>query len=208
MPRSRLETDPDKRREEILTAAFALFVEKGYHGTTMLDIARRAKASKETLYGWFGSKEKLLGALVAGRADAIRVPEPGEAGDDIAQALEAFGRGLLTLLLRPEVIAVYRIVIAEGPRFPELAEAFDQAGRNRLRAGFIRLLDEARQRGQLAIDDPAMAADTFVGLLRGEWQIQVMLGLRPPPDAADIAARAAWATGLFLRLFGTAGGGR
>ncbi|HYD32535.1 MAG TPA: TetR/AcrR family transcriptional regulator [Azospirillaceae bacterium] len=212
MPRPRLETDQDKRREEILRAAFDLFVEKGFHGTSMLDIARRARASKETLYSWFGSKEKLLGALVAWRADAIEVADPPAADQDIAPALEAFGRSLLTLLMQPEVIAVYRIIIAEGPRHPALVEAFDQAGRARLRAAFSRLLETAWRNRQLAFDKPIHAGpvdagpvdagDVFVGLLRGELQIQVLLGLREPPDADAIAARAAWATRQFMKLFG------
>ncbi len=52
--------EKEKRRRELLDAAFLEFSTKGYGGASMEAIARRARASKETLYAWFENKETLL----------------------------------------------------------------------------------------------------------------------------------------------------
>ena len=61
----------EERRKEILDAAFLEFSTKGYAGASMEAIARRARASKETLYAWFENKETLLNTLFAARLDGI-----------------------------------------------------------------------------------------------------------------------------------------
>ena len=63
--------DKEERRREILDAAFLEFSKKGYAGASMEAIARRAHASKETLYAWFENKETLLNTLIASRIDAM-----------------------------------------------------------------------------------------------------------------------------------------
>ena len=63
--------DKDERRKEILDAAFLEFSKKGYAGASMEAIARRARASKETLYAWFDNKETLLNTLIASRLDGM-----------------------------------------------------------------------------------------------------------------------------------------
>ena len=63
--------DKDERRREILDAAFLEFSKKGYAGASMEAIARRARASKETLYAWFENKETLLNTLFASRLDGM-----------------------------------------------------------------------------------------------------------------------------------------
>ena len=55
----------DARAVEILGAAYDVFLDKGFAQATMLDVARRARASKETLYARFGSKKKLFESLMA-----------------------------------------------------------------------------------------------------------------------------------------------
>ncbi len=53
----------DERRRAVLDAALTVLERQGYAGTSMLDIAREARASKETLYAWFGDKKGLFAAL-------------------------------------------------------------------------------------------------------------------------------------------------
>jgi len=59
----------EERRRQILDAAFAEFSTKGYAGASMAAIARRASASKETLYAWFENKESLFNTLFEARLD-------------------------------------------------------------------------------------------------------------------------------------------
>ena len=75
LPDHGLEPNADRRRE-ILRVAFTVFAENGYSGATMLDIARRARASKETLYAWFQNKEKLFETLLFGLVSEITARLP------------------------------------------------------------------------------------------------------------------------------------
>src|ERR671917_2547993 len=60
-----------ERREEILKVALSVLAERGYRGTSMLKIAERSQASKETLYAWFGDKRGLFEELVSWQAERV-----------------------------------------------------------------------------------------------------------------------------------------
>src|SRR5215472_13633417 len=78
--------DKEKRRREILDAAFLEFSTKGYAGASMSAIARRARASKETLYAWFENKETLFNTLFAARLDAMASGAAAAAAKDPSPA--------------------------------------------------------------------------------------------------------------------------
>src|SRR5580700_216083 len=95
-----------ERRKEILDAAFQEFSSKGYAGTSMEAIARRARASKETLYAWFENKETLLSTLFASRlegmvsrvvAAAEKDPSPANVLPIIAEDTIRFGLAIAPL---------------------------------------------------------------------------------------------------------------
>jgi AcrR family transcriptional regulator len=62
----------DKRRDEILDVAIEVLSERGYRDASMLEVARRASASKETLYAWFGDKGGLFEAVIRRNAQAVQ----------------------------------------------------------------------------------------------------------------------------------------
>lgn len=198
-------TTRSERREEILAAARALLAERGYQGTSMLDVARRASASKETLYSWFGDKRGLFEAVIRHNARSVQavLADHLETDADIRTALEEFGRALLALLTGDSAVAINRAAISEALSEPSLAQTLASAGREATMPAFVALLERHRRRGALAFDDPSRASGDFLGLLIGELQVRRLLGLAPVPDEAAIAARAARAADAFLRLYGT-----
>jgi AcrR family transcriptional regulator len=91
-----------ERREEILKVALSVLAERGYRGASMLEIAERAQASKETLYAWFRDKRGLFEELVrwqAERVDAALVPSLERDTDDPLVVLRTFAVELQSLLL-------------------------------------------------------------------------------------------------------------
>jgi AcrR family transcriptional regulator len=85
-----------ERREEILKVALCVLAERGYRGASMREIAERSRASKETLYAWFGNKRGLFERLLLGeRAVVINRAAISEATSDptFARILAARGRG-------------------------------------------------------------------------------------------------------------------
>jgi len=94
-------SDKEERRREILDAAFLEFSKKGYAGASMEAIARRARASKETLYAWFENKERLLNTLIASRIDGMvsRVAAAAEKDSSRANMLPIIAEDTIRFML-------------------------------------------------------------------------------------------------------------
>ena len=88
--------------------------------------------------------------------------------------------------------------MTEAPRFPELAKAFYDKGPGRASDRLAEVLEEANTRGEIQLHDCHSAADHFVGMLRDNLHLRVILGLRPPPSPAEAEAAVASAVSIFL----------
>lgn len=192
----------DKRRDEILNVAIEILSERGYRDTSMLEVARRASASKETLYAWFGDKQGLFEALIRRNAQSVQAVLArhfeGDASTELV--LQDFGRALLQLLLGDSAVAINRAAISEARSDPRLAHILASAGREATLPSFIRFLEQQREGGTLRIECPSQAAEDFLGLLIGDTQTRRLLGLLAAPKKAQIEARAARAARNFLLL--------
>lgn len=192
-----------RRRDDILDAATAILREKGYRGTTMSDVARRASASKETLYAWFGNKSGLFQAVIRRNADTVRtVLEAHHDGNASVEAVLAdVGRALAGLLLGDGAVAINRAAISEASSEPALARILTETGREATLPFFVRYLEQCREHGLLDFDDSREAAETFLGLLLGDMQVRRLLGVVDTPAAGEIEARARQAAVKFLKLY-------
>jgi len=199
--RARSKRSPrENRRAAILEAAAQVFFEQGYAATSIDAIIERIGGSKRTIYNEFGSKEGIFTALVSESADtavAALSVERFDAGN-LSEVLLEFGRRLLSIYMSPAVIGVYRSIMTEAPRFPELAKAFYDKGPGRASDRLAEVLEEAKTRGEIQLGDCHSAADHFVGMLRDNLHLQVILGLRPPPSAAEAEGAVASAVSIFL----------
>ena len=195
----------ERRRNEILDAALTVLAERGYRDANMLEVARRAAASKETLYAWFGDKQGLFDALIRRNAAMVGavVDRHLDGGLPIESALVEFGEALLGLLLGGDAVAINRAAVSEAASDPTLARTLASAGRDAVLPGFVRLLRRHAEQNRLSFADPDRAAEDFLGLLLGDAQVRRLLGVAPAPSAAEIAVRAARATRGFLRLYGS-----
>jgi AcrR family transcriptional regulator len=190
--RSRLEPC-DPRDQEILRAALAVFTEKGFHGTTMLDVASRAGASKTTLYNRFESKEVLFRALVAwGTRQGIDALEAivSDPTLDPLTALRRFAARILAQMMQPQKLALFRIAAAEGDRMPEIGRILGSFTRDHgVRLGHV-VAKRLVEQGLIEIDDPEEYGHSFIGLLQGELFVRALVGAIPPPGAQEIESHA------------------
>ncbi|NKB55606.1 MAG: TetR family transcriptional regulator [Alphaproteobacteria bacterium] len=200
--------DPQRisRRNEILDIATGTLSEKGYRGTSMLEVARRASASKETLYAWFGDKQGLFEAVIRRNAQSVQTVFAAQLENEAAiePTLVAFGSALLELLLDDHAIAINRAAISEVNMGSGLAQILSAAGREETLPHFILFLERHQQSGKLRPADPAQAAEEYLGLLMGDLQIRRLLGLIPMPKKKEIRQRAKRASARFLHLHGSA----
>jgi len=189
-------------RERILSAAFAVFTERGYGGASTLEIATRARVSKRELYALFGDKRAMLVTCIADRArrmrDPLLLPDPRDRGS-FAAVLAAFGATLLHELSQPHVVAVYRLAILE-PESPEVAQALDTSGRKATRKALTGLIARAQSAGLLAAADPGAVAEQFMALLCGDLQMRLLLGLSRPPGKQALERRAREAVEALLAI--------
>lgn len=183
------------RKERIEAAAMELLAEKGYLATSMLAVAKRAKASNETLYNWYGNKQGLFRSLVETNAGEVK----SLLQNDLAQhrppdaTLEALGPLLLGLLVSDKAITLNRAAAADPSG--ELAEQLTQAGRETVAPLIADVFGKARDASILTFDDAAQAVGLYLDLLVGDLQIRRVLGAVPALKQPEIDRRAAVALG-------------
>jgi TetR/AcrR family transcriptional repressor of mexJK operon len=193
-----------RKRRAILDGAAELFCGHGYGAVSMDAIARAAGVSKATLYAHFTGKDALFAEIVAERLAQVQRETEASGGDDRPpeEALQAMCRRWLRFMLAPRTLAIYRIVIGEGARFPDLARAFHAAGPGQGKRWLGGWIEEEMRRGRLRPDtDPRLAAEHMTGLLRGELYLRCVLGLQGEVTEADIDAVVEPAVETFLRAF-------
>lgn len=186
-----------KRQAQIAAAAYALLEEKGFQGTSMLAIARRAKASNETLYNWYGDKAGLFEALVRGNATEMRgLLEAGLSdGQDPWTTLDQLGPHLLKVLTGPRAVALNRAAAADPTG--TLGAALLRAGRENIAPLIARVMARLPEAARRTPED---MADLWLSLLLGDIQIRRVAGHMPEPDAATLSARANRARDNFRAL--------
>ncbi len=194
-----------ERRQEILNVAFSVLAERGYQGASMLEIARRSQASKETLYAWFGDKRGLFEELVrwqAARVDAVIAPNLEHGSDDPSEVLRGFALELQRLLLGERSVVINRAAISEATSDPTFAHILASQGRGSVVPKLERYLEGQRESGSLEFEEVGVAIDALIGLAIGDQQVRRLLGVLPIPEPEQMEVRADRAVRSFLRLFG------
>ena len=187
---------------QVLEGAHKVFMEHGYEGASVDEIARAAGTSKATLYSYFPDKRQLFQAVV--QTECSRTAEIiwEERGDEsIEQALRRMAVSFASFLFSPGAQEMFRVCIAESGRFPELGMAFYAAGPARVRARLAAFFEDAAARGELAIEDPGVAADQFVALCKAGHFLRALLGA-PRADSDEIERTAEEAVRTFLARYG------
>lgn len=118
------------RREAIIAVATQSFLELGYAGTSMSTIAAELGGSKGTLWAHFSSKEELFTAVIDEMiaADAVAIDQVLTQSRYTRPSLREFCMLFISKLMKPESVKLFRMVIAEGERFPVLADSLAERG--------------------------------------------------------------------------------
>ncbi|MFS8183132.1 TetR/AcrR family transcriptional regulator [Pseudovibrio denitrificans] len=191
------------RQKQIAEAAYDVLAEKGYAGASMLSIAKKAKASNETLYRWYGNKQGLFRDLVAQNAELVaeQLEEELAKAEHSLQVLEVVGERLLTMLLSPRAVALNRAAAADAEVSGELGQALAEAGRDRVFPLLVQLLEKLKAEDYLAFDHVGEAAELYVALLVGDMQIRRVTGVLAEPSAEDIQRRSRRAGERFIGIY-------
>ncbi|QKV73636.1 TetR/AcrR family transcriptional regulator [Amycolatopsis sp. Hca4] len=193
----------EEKRAAILEAATGLFLASGYDGTSLARIAEAAGVSKATLFKQFPTKAALFDAIVteSWQTEDSGGPEPSAA--DLRAGLTAIGHRYVELLTRPGMTALFRIVIAELPRFPELGEAQFSRGKMPYFESVSRYLADAHKAGAAEVDDPDLAATQFLGMISNFVFWPTLLLTDWAPERAAIERAVAEAVTTTCARYGT-----
>jgi AcrR family transcriptional regulator len=198
-----LPAENEDTRKRILGAAFKLFVEKGYAGTSTLEIATRAKVSKRDLYASVGNKQAILVACITGRTATMQLrpelPVPRNR-QGLASTLNGYATRLMADVSNPTVIATFRLAIGEATRSPEIAQALEATGRRLSRDALTDLFARAQSARVIGAGDPSRMATQYLGLLWEDLMVSLLLGVASTPKDDEIRRRAGRATSGFLQL--------
>jgi TetR/AcrR family transcriptional regulator, mexJK operon transcriptional repressor len=176
-----------EKRASILRAARPILLRDGLGGTTLDRVAAEGGIAKMTLYRHFPSKEALFEGLVTAMCEYMReglenappadMDKPG--ANRLADELRAF----TSALIEPDALALYRLIVADGWRFPGLARVFDQSGMRVIRLRIAELLETA---GVPANRSRQVAAEV-VALALGDAYQRAVLGIAEEGDGEAFA---------------------
>lgn len=203
---SRREARKEERREAIIAAARASFLENGYAATSMNSIAAAIGGSKGTLWAYFASKEELFAAVL----DAEIARFQGEIlaqlnlDEEVDVALRRFGRKWLGRILSQDALHLQRTMAAESERFPEMARLFYEQAPGRVEQRLTAYLQDATADGRLQACDPRLAARQLMHLCLANRYLRCVWNIEAVPDQAAVDADVDAAVDTFMRAFGPA----
>lgn len=183
----------EQKRTAIIDAATRLFLDSGYDGTSLARIAEAAGVSKATLFKQFPTKAALFDAIVSESWKIEDQDEPHPPEGDLKAGLTSIGRRYAAMLTRPGMAALFRIVIAELPRFPELGETHFNRGKMPYFDSVRRYLDAENGAGTASLDDTEMATTQFLGMISNYvfWPRLLLLDYSPSATEMDEAVHEA-----------------
>ena len=193
--------DSSKRRQ-ILEGARKLFLDLGFDGASMGEIARAAGVSKGTLYVYFADKNRLFEAIVEEEVlDQQKVAFNLDPGRGVATTLREFGQAYIELLCRPGGGSAIRTVMAIAERMPEVGGRFYENVVAHTIARLAAYLDARVRAGDLRIEDSELAASQFMMSCQASLFLPFVFQASPAPSAARIAHVVESATRMFLAAY-------
>jgi len=197
-----LDEETNSKRRQILEGARKVFMDLGFDGASMNEIARAAGVSKGTLYVYFADKSRLFEAIVEDEAlEKGKIAYNLDPERDIETTLREFGRIYIGSMCRPGGGSSIRTVMAIAERMPDVGRQFYEnvlaKTINRL-AGYL----QARVKPEdLAIDDCTLAAAQFMQMCQATLFLPFVFQAEPAPSAERIARVVDSATRIFLATY-------
>ena len=199
----RREMNRRHRIQKLLDAALTVFARDGYSGASMDAVAAEAGTSKPTLYKHFENKEALFTAMMVARRDDMLLAFGDDDPTQMTAQLHRFAWRYARTVMRPDLLALARLIIGEVPRFPEIGQASQQSGPDRGLAGMMAFLDRCRTAGKLQFEDAELAAQDLWGLILSAPRTRALHEPDWTPAQDDLARYIHNGLRVFLRAYAT-----
>lgn len=190
----------DQKRAAILAGAKRVFMQNGFGGANMDEVAAAARVSKMTVYRHFGSKEDLFAGVITEMCHGL-IPEQLQDifNREPRRALRAFARKMVEILFNEDSIELHRLAVAECRRFPMLGQLFFATGPQVCIEALQGYLMRHKADPRFKVEDPRRSAEEFLDLLRGYSHLKMLLGIERTPAWRVIEIRIESAIDHILR---------
>lgn len=201
-------SDVNTKALTVLNAARNVFLTHGFSAATTDMIQREAGVSKSTVYAHYANKEALFTAVIEAECTSFTNIVRGidfQQGK-LRETLTILARAYLDIVLSSSGLALFSVVIAEGPRFPELGRAFYLAGPQVMKMIVSDHLANAAATGEVDLGEIGLdtAASQFINLVRSDPQLQCLTHPEATPSSAQIDQWAKATVVTFMRAYGRA----
>jgi AcrR family transcriptional regulator len=177
-----------ERREAIVAAGLEEFVARGFAATRLDDVAKRAGVAKGTIYLHFKDKEALFEELIRTAIVPLvaRLGAPPTVGGSVRDMIESFAKTFIQEVATTKRGDIVRLIVAEGPRFPDVADFYYREVVSRGLSGMRALIELGIARGEIAQKDLArfpqiLVAPAIVAVI---WQS--LFSKHAPLDAKEM----------------------
>jgi len=197
-----LSDDDSSKRRQILDGARGVFLDLGFDGASMGEIARAAGVSKGTLYVYFSDKSRLFEAIV--EQESIEQGELAfnfDPARDVATTLHEFGEAYIALICRPGGASAIRTVIAIAERMPELGRRYYERVLDKTINRLASYLDVHVASGELVVEDRQLAASQFLMMCQASLFLPYLFQAAPAPAPARISEVIESAVRMFLAAY-------
>ncbi len=189
-----------KKLEQLIEGARRVFLEKGFGGASVDDIAREAGISKATMYRYFPDKSAIFNEIV--RRDFNRHAELMAGGGmdlPLEQFLLTHAEKYIRLLTSPFMQGMFRAAVAESARVPEYGIRFFESGPEKGRRWLAPVLANAAEKGEIAVRDAEVSAYQFFAICGAEVFYKALFGVVKEYSDAEVSEKAATAVSTFLK---------
>jgi AcrR family transcriptional regulator len=194
--------EESSKRRQILDGARRMFMDLGFDGASMGEIAKAAGVSKGTLYVYFSDKNALFEAIVeeVGSFHNAATLELDHR-DDVVPTLNRFGMAYMNMLCQPQGGSAVRTVMAIAERKPEIGRRYYGFIVSGWISKLAAYLEAQARNGRLAIDDYELAATQFMLSCQATLFLPFVFQAIPAPSPERIAAVVQSAIRMFLAAY-------
>jgi len=190
------------KRRQILDGARKVFLNLGFDGASMGEIARSAGVSKGTLYVYFADKSRLFEAIVEEeQLEQGKLAFNLDPARDVETTLREFGRAYIQVLCRPGGGSAVRTVMAIAERMPDVGRLCYEHVLEKTISRLAEYLRVHVKPGDLAIDDCQLAASQFIEMCKATLFLPFVFQAAPAPSAKRIEEVVDSATRMFLAAY-------
>jgi TetR/AcrR family transcriptional repressor of mexJK operon len=161
-----------RSRARALDAAAAVFLERGYAGTTMQAVAERADLAKRTLYNLYEDKDALFRAtmhrsIATAEQFTASLARDTDAVTNPHDELPEIGIRLAEIVVTTRVLGLRRLMLMESERFPDLAAEYRRRAPDAVLVALARMFNSLIRAGSIRSGDPVITAEHFAFLVMG-----------------------------------------